>query len=78
MGAVRDTLRCNDFERSYCPPIGLAAAKIEVRAFKVALTPAYKAVKIIKCLGLQNVHLSQKIRGISTLAIEIVCCSIAS
>lgn len=74
MGAVRDTLRCNDFERSYCPPTGLAAAKIEVRAFRVALTPAYKREIIIRCW---KITISQYSR-LSTFAIEIVCCSMAS
>ncbi len=41
MGADNATFRCNDFERSYRPPIGLAAANIEVRAFNVARTPAF-------------------------------------
>lgn len=40
IGAVNWTFCCNDFFLSYRPPTGFAAANIDVRAFKVALTPA--------------------------------------
>lgn len=43
IGAERETFCCRDFARSYRPPIGFAAAKIDVLAFNVARTPAYNA-----------------------------------
>lgn len=63
MGAVKETLRCNDLERSYRPPTGLAAAKIEVRAFKVALTPACKSAVTIRfsLIQLSNIDCSATI-----------------
>ena len=36
IGAVRVMFCFNDFALSYLPPMGLAAAKIDVLAFKVA------------------------------------------
>jgi len=36
MGAVIVMFCFNDFVRSYRPPIGLAAARMDVRAFSVA------------------------------------------
>lgn len=38
----------NDFDLSYRPKIGLAAARILVRAFSVANTPAF-AIEIVCC-----------------------------
>ena len=48
MGAVICTFCFSDFVRSYLPLIGLAAAKIDVLAFKVALTPAF-VMEIVCC-----------------------------
>ena len=52
MGALIATFARSVCLRLYRPPMGLAAARIDVRAFKVAWMPA--------------------------LAIEMVCCSMAS
>lgn len=46
MGALNATFCWSDLDRSYLPPMGLAAAKIEVLAFKVALTPAFNTSHI--------------------------------
>lgn len=42
MGADNMTFWAKDLDLSYRPLIGLAAARIDVLAFKVALTPAWK------------------------------------
>ena len=42
------TLNLKDLDLSYLPMIGLAAAKIEVLAFKVAWIPAL-AIEIVYC-----------------------------
>ena len=41
MGGERVMFCRRDLVRSYRPPIGFAAARIEVRAFSVAFTPAW-------------------------------------
>lgn len=44
IGAERFTLCFNDFDRSYLPPTGFAAAKMDVRAFNVALQRNTKTI----------------------------------
>ena len=48
MGAVICTFCFNDLVRSYLPLTGLAAARMEVRALRVAFTPAF-VMEIVCC-----------------------------
>ena len=48
IGGEMSTLKRRDFVRSYLPRLGFAAARMEVRAFRVAWIPAL-AIEIVYC-----------------------------
>lgn len=55
IGAESCILCLKGRDRSYRPPTGFAAAKIDARAFKVAFTPATEIpIKIIKHLTVKD------------------------
>ena len=80
MGALNEIFCFRDLVRSYLPPIGLAAARMEALAFKVA----YKVIILGKNIITVNpeescrMKIDKKKTLTPALVIEIVCCSIAS
>jgi len=79
-GAPKLIFCLKDLARSYRPPMGLAAAKIDVRAFNVAFIPAYTTQERFRTIFkfTESWLMTKYLFIFCTLVIEIVCCSMVS